>query len=123
MDGLREFLEDLRQKGLVRGRFLGVLNVAIGRRIARSDGTILSAGVTWRELAALFKRIRWDVELVRELGLDPADLPPRDRQRFWYTAITHAQVSSAAARAAGDALAAALAEVGYAVGPAPGGAG
>ena len=64
--------------------------------------------------------MRWDKEAVRELGLDPADLPPRDRQRFWYTAVAHAKVDSPAAVAAGDRLAEQLRPLGYAISPPPG---
>jgi hypothetical protein len=56
---------------------------------------------------------------VRELGLDPAELPPRDRQRYWYTAISQAKVTSAAALAAGEQLRAAAGKLGYTVHPAP----
>src|SRR6185312_8505293 len=87
MDSLRELLEAVRGQDLVRGRFRGLLHILVGRRITRADGSVVSSGMTWRDLAALFKRLRWDVEFVRELGLDPAALPPRDRQRLWYTAI------------------------------------
>jgi hypothetical protein len=48
-------------------------------------------------------------------------MPPRDRQRFWYTAIAHAQVDSAKACAAGDRLAKHLKKTGYVISPAPGG--
>ena len=54
------------------------------------------------------------------LGLNPATLPPRDRERFWNTAIGHARVDSPEATAAGDALALLLAPAGYVVGPPPG---
>ena len=120
MDELREFLNAVRNHGSVRGHFLGLLHILIGRRITRSDGTLVSGGMTWRELAALFKQLRWDKDVVRELKLDPADLPPRDRERFWYTAIAHAGVSSAAAKTAGDRLVGPLKALGYVVGPAPG---
>ncbi len=120
MDGVREFLESVRRSGRAKGRLLGALNIAIGRRISRADGTVLSSGITWRELAALLKQLRWDVNAVRELGLDPDELPPRDRIRFWYTAISHAQVFSAAAIKAGDTLAAEVADLGFVIGPAPG---
>ena len=119
MDRLREFLDAVRQHGLAEGRFLGLLHILIGRRVTLGDGTVVSAGLTWRAAAALLKRARWDRETVRELGLDPAALPPRDRQRYWYTAITHAQVDSPQARDAGKQLAAQLQPLGYQVGPAP----
>jgi hypothetical protein len=121
MDQLREFLEAVRREGLSPGNFQGLLHILIGRRISRTDGgALVSAGMTWREAAALLKRLRWDREAVRELGLDPAALPPRDRQRFWYAAIAAANLASEAACQAGDRLVEPLAKLGYTVGPAPG---
>jgi hypothetical protein len=120
MEGLREFLEKVRQNHLVRGHFRALLHVAIGRRVTRADGTVLSAGVTWRQLAELLRIVRWDKELVRELGLNPDDLPPRDRQRYWYTAIVAARVDAPDARAQGDAYAKLVAPLGFHIGPAPG---
>ena len=120
MDSLRELLEAVREHDLARGQFQGLLHIIVGRRISREDGTLISSGTTWRDLAALFKRLRWDREAVRELGLDPADLPPRDRQRFWYTAISRGGIDSAAAREAAEHLIESLGELGYVVGPAPG---
>jgi hypothetical protein len=105
----------------VEGNFLGLLHVLIGRRVTRADGTPVSPGLTWRALADLLKSLRWNKDAVRELGLDPADLPPRDRQRFWYTAIAQAHVDSPEAVAAGDRLAALVLPLGYVVSPAPGG--
>src|SRR3954469_20244943 len=83
MDGAQTFLDELRQHGLVEGNVLGLLHVLIGRRVTRADGTLVSPGLTWRALADLLKSLRWNKDAVRELGLDPAALPPRDRQRFW----------------------------------------
>jgi hypothetical protein len=120
MDPLREFLETVRSQGAARGRFRGLLNVLIGRRISTAAGELLSAGMTWRELAALLKRLRWEPERVEELGVDPATLPPRDRQRFWYSAIGQCGVASPEAGAEGDAVVEALTKLGYIVGPAPG---
>jgi hypothetical protein len=119
MDRLRDFLSELKRQGLAAGHFLGLLHVLIGRQISLADGTSVSSGVTWRELAALLKKTRWDRETVRELGLDPKALPPRDRQRFWYTAIAQAKVDSDQAVRAGDELAKRLEGLGYKVGPAP----
>jgi hypothetical protein len=121
MDGVQTFLDELRQRGLVEGNFHGLLHVLIGRRVTRADGTPVSPGLTWRALADLLKSLRWNKDAVRELGLDPADLPPRDRQRFWYTAIAQAHVDSPEAVAAGDRLAALVRPLGYVVSPAPGG--
>jgi len=120
MEGLREFLEKVRQNHLVRGHFRALLHVAIGRRIARADGTVLSTGVTWRQLSDLLRLMRWDKELVRELGLNPDDLPPRDRQRYWYAAIVSARVNSRETRDLGDAYAKLVGPLGFVIGPAPG---
>ncbi|MCS6851809.1 MAG: hypothetical protein NZ700_11645 [Gemmataceae bacterium] len=119
MDGLRELLEFLKQQEDARANFLGLLNVLIGRRISRSDGSMVSLGVTWREMAAALKKVRWDKDAVKQLGLDPARLPPRDRFRYWYTAIAQGRIDSPAATAAGDRLAEVLRAAGYVVGPAP----
>jgi hypothetical protein len=121
MDGVQTFLDELRQQGLVEGNFFGLLHVLIGRRVTRADGTLVSPGLTWRALADLLKSLRWNKDAVRELGLNPADLPPRDRQRFWYTAIAQARVDSPEAVAAGDRLAALVRPLGYVISPAPGG--
>jgi len=115
MDGAREFLEQVRQHQLLKGYFQGLLHLMIGRTIARADGTVLSTGLTWRQLAELLKVLRWDRECVREIGLDPDTLPPRDRQRFWYSAITQANVESAEAAAAADSLAKKMTAHGYKV--------
>jgi hypothetical protein len=115
MDVLREFLDDLKQRGLAEGHFLGLLNVVIGRRIDRADGTPVANGISWRDLAALLKKVRWEKGTVSDLSLDPAALPPRDRQRFWYTAIARAGVDSEAAQHAGDAFADLLRAAGYVV--------
>jgi hypothetical protein len=120
MEGLREFLEKARQSHLVKGHFRALLHVAIGRRIARTDGTLLSNGVTWRQLSELLRQLRWDKELVREIDLNPDDLPPRDRQRYWYAAIIAARVDAPDARLLGDAYARRVAPLGFVVGPAPG---
>ncbi len=119
MDALHALLDEVRKKGLVKGRLFGLLNVLIGRKVSKADSVVCN-GLTWRELAAILKKARWDRDGVREFGLDPDHLPPRDRQQFWYSAIARAGVDSAAATAAGDELAAALEKLGYEVGPAPG---
>ena len=120
MDALAELLHDLKQNGLATGNFLGFLHVLIGRRVAKKDGTPVIAGVTWRELAAQLKKQRWNTDAVKEIDLNPDDLPPRDRERFWYTAIIRARVDSEEAAKAGDKFAALLKKKGYEVGPAPG---
>jgi hypothetical protein len=115
MDALRRLLEDLKQHGLEHGHTLGLFQLLIGRQIRRDDGTPVSRGLTWRELAAVLKKVRWDKDGVRDFGVDPADLPPRDRQQYWYAAISKAHVDTAEAKQAGDALAALLKPLGYQV--------
>jgi hypothetical protein len=119
MEGIREVLEAARDQGLLTGRFRGLLHIAIGRRITRTNGTVVSSGVTWRELAPILKELRFDRDLVREFGTDPDALAPRDRERFWYTAIAQARVDSVEASNEADALAAELKRLGFHVGPNP----
>jgi hypothetical protein len=119
MDGVRDFLNDLLQHRSAQGHFLGLLHIVIGRRITRSEGTVVSTGVTWRDLASLLKQVRWDPEAARELGLDPDKLPARDRQRFWYMVIAQADVASAKAIEAGNRLATELQKHGYVISQAP----
>jgi hypothetical protein len=115
MDGLRQFLSDLKRHGYAQGNFLGLLNILVGRRVKTRSGTVVSEGLTWRAAAETLKRLRWDKEGVRELGLDPTLLPPRDRLRFWYLAISHAKIDSPEAMQAGERLAELLRSAGYEV--------
>jgi hypothetical protein len=120
MDVLCELLDDLKRRRYARGNFLGMLNVLIGRNIKGTDGAIISSGLTWRVLAEALKNARWDPEAVRELGLAPSDLPPRDRQRYWYQAIAQARVDSDQATEAGNRFAETLRSAGYEISPQPG---
>lgn len=120
MDGIREVLETIRRYNLAPRRLRGVFHIAIGRRIAKPDGTVLSQGITWRQLAAELKAARFDKDLVSELGIDPDTLSPRDRERFWYSAIGLAKVDSLEARQQADALTVLLLPLGFVVGPVPG---
>lgn len=119
MDGIRDFLDVVRRHALATGRLRGLFHIAIGRRIARADGTVLSSGLTWRQLASELKDLRFDKDLVAQLGIDPDALSPRDRERFWYAAIGLANVDSALARAEADALIAAVIPHGFLIGPPP----
>lgn len=120
MDGLNELLTKLHRQLPPGVTFIGLLNVLIGRKILNSQGQVISSGLTWRTAAVWLKRVRWDRDAVRDLGLDPRNLAPRDRERFWYGAIAHAQVDSPVARRAGDQAAVALAQLGYRVDPTAG---
>jgi hypothetical protein len=122
MDALSEFLNDQHRKGTAQGNFLGLLHILVGRRLESPDGTLLSNGLTWRELAALLKKVHWPREAVQELGLQEDALPPRDRVRYWYSAIAQARVDSDKAREEGDRVAELLRKAGFRVGPAPGAA-
>src|SRR5436309_2270353 len=119
MDGLREFLEQVRERNLAAGHLRGLFHVAIGRRITTTAGNLISAGATWRELAALLKLLRFDKDLVTEVGADPDELAPRDRQRYWYSAIALARPDSPEAIADAEKLIPLLKPLGYVVGPPP----
>ena len=118
MDQLRDFLDAIKDSGAAAGHFRGLLFVLIGQTIRAEDGTVVSTGLSWREASALLKLCRWDRLAVEELGLDPAALAPRDREKYWYTAIARANLGSAEARASGESLARAVAALGYTVGTA-----
>lgn len=120
MDGVREFLDAVRQQGMHVGRLRALLHVVIGRRIAREDGTEITQGATWREAANALRLLRWDREQAREVGEEPENLPPRDRQRYWYAVIRAAGVDTDQARAEGDDLAQAVRALGFIVAPPPG---
>ncbi len=121
MDALSSLFDELKKSGQIEGNFRGFLHVLIGRTISRRrDKAILSKGITWREMAAWLKKVRWDPEAVRELGIEPDALPPRDRERYWYSAVMQAKVDSPAGIEAGDRFAVVMRGLGYDVGPAPG---
>jgi hypothetical protein len=121
MDGVHELLNRLKKQGPRHDlSFLGLINVLVGRTIQNSGGSVISTGLTWRAAATWLKRVRWPKESVRELGLEPNELPPRDRERFWYTVISLGRIDSREAQAAGDRTAEALQALGYKVGPGPG---
>lgn len=119
MDQLQDVLEVIRLKGLAKGRLRGVFHIAIGRKLTRPDGVVISTGVTWRTLADILRDLRFDPEIVRELEVDPETLAPRDRFKFWYSAIGLAKVDSPAAFAEAEKLAAALKPLGVIVSPPP----
>lgn len=120
MDALQAFLEELKQLKVSDQHFLGMLHILVGRKVTREDGTPVSGGMTWRELAALLKKARWNKESAKNLGLELENFAPRDRERFWYMAIARAHVDSKEAREDAQQLAKLLLEHGYTIGPAPG---
>ncbi len=121
MDGIRDLLETALANGLVPGRFRGLLHIAIGRTVTKPDGTKLSSGLTWRELATLLKTLRFDQELGREVGADPDTLSPRDRERYWYAVIALARPDSPDAVAQAEQLIGSLKNLGFLVAAAPAG--
>lgn len=121
MADIRDLLETARDGNLAAAHLRGLLHVAIGRRVTTPDGTVVSAGVTWRELAGWLKLLRFDTDLVTQFGADPEALAPRDRNRFWYAAIASARVDSPEALTDAEQLAVKLVPLGFIVGPPPAG--
>lgn len=119
MDARLETLTRIKQERWAQGNLLGLLNVLIGRRIETADGQLISNGITWRELAALLKKVRWDKSATEELQLQDVNLPPREREKYWYAVITHANVGSEAAANAGDRLAVVMRRNGFVVSGSP----
>jgi hypothetical protein len=115
MEETLEFLTTLRDRGYVTGRLRALFHLLVGYRIRKGDGVVVSAGQTWRQLADLLFQLKWDREQVRELGLDPAALPPKDRQRFWYLAVIQSKLDSQEAKTEAIDLAQAILASGYTV--------
>jgi hypothetical protein len=115
MKPLNDFLAKVRQAQVPPGCFLGFLHVLIGKTLVTREGTLVSRGITWRELAARFRQARLDKDLVKELGVDPAQLPPRDREAYWFEALRRAQISSPQAQNQAAQLVSWLEKLGYEV--------
>jgi len=114
MDALTAFLNRLKKEPRAKKHFLGLLHALIGCRITTaSDGQVVSQGLSWRDLAAKLKKIRWDPDCVGQLGMEIRELPQRDRERLWYQVISRAEVDSPAAVASAAQLAEVLRELGY----------
>lgn len=116
MDQLIAFLEAVRAGGWAAGKFRGLLWVLVGMPVRLPDGEPISTGLSFRQLATLLRAARWDIEAVREFGLDPAALPPRDREKAWFAAITRAGLATDEAKAEGEQMAKVLRAQGYGVG-------
>lgn len=119
MDDVRALLEALDGKPFLKGHLRGLLHILIGRRITKADGTVVSAGLTWRQLATELKAAKFDKDLVAELGADPDTIAPRDREKMWYLAIGLAKVDSLEAIEQADRLMTSLKQLGYSIGPSP----
>ena len=120
MDALQAFLGELKHLKVADHHFLGMLHILIGRKVTREDGSPVSSGMTWRDLAAALKKARWNKDSATHLGLEFEKLAPRDRERFWYLVIARAGVDSEKSRQDADKLAKLLRTHGYVVGAAPG---
>ncbi|QEL19514.1 hypothetical protein [Limnoglobus roseus] len=119
MDEIRILLELIDDNHLAKNHLPGVFHILIGRRISKADGTVISTGLTWRQLAGVLKVAKFDKKLVNELGTDPDDLAPRDREKMWYLAIGLARVDSVNAIQQADQLVPLLKQHGYIIGPSP----
>jgi len=113
MDTLETFLAKLRTQSFPQDSFLGFLHVLIGGQLIDPQGNRAFSGISWRELAALLKKVRWDPGMVRQLGIDPTKLAPRDRERFWYQAICQAGLDSPSAKKSAQKLKGWLDRFGY----------
>ena len=71
MEGTQMMLQLARDHRLIAGHLRGLFHIAIGRTLTATDGTILSMGMSWRDLSQLLKAMKFDREHVRELGADP----------------------------------------------------
>lgn len=112
---LNEFLAKVRQAGIPEGCFLGLLHILVGKTLVTREGALVSRGVTWRELAARMRQARLDRELVKELGLEPTNLPPRDREAYWFEALRRAPIASPEAQNQAAQLVSWLEKLGYEV--------
>lgn len=119
MDEVRALLEALDEKPFLKGHLRGLLHILIGRKITKADGTVVSGGLTWRQLATELKAAKFDKDLVAELGADPDAIAPRDREKMWYLAIGLARVDSVEAIEQAEQLLPSLKQLGYTIGPSP----
>ena len=117
MDPLRDFLESVRRHHVAQGNLRGLLHILIGRRSRRKMGRPCRRA-TWRELAAVLKKVRWDRQAAAELGIDLATLPPRDRGDSG--TLSSAVPPSIHPKRAGGRRLIASKKLGYEIGPAPG---
>ncbi len=117
---LLDLLNLVREKQYASQLLRGLFHVLVGRTIHSSQGDVISEGLPWRRAAELLKEAHFDRQLVRSIGLNPDDLSPKDRAKFWYQAMSRAKLDSAAVRAEGDQLAEFVMPYGFIIGPAPG---
>lgn len=74
-ESLEGFLLRLRPQTFPQECFLGFLHVLISGALVDDMGASLS----WPKLARFgfcFEKVRWDPTMVRQMGIDPAVLPP-----------------------------------------------
>ena len=90
-----------------------MLNLLVAYRITDESGQVISNGLTFRQVSEKLKKSRWNPDDVETLGLKSAELPQRDRLRFWYVALVRAGVGCSKAMMEADTLAKAVKKVGY----------
>ena len=115
IESLEGFLLRLRPQTFPQECFLGFLHVLISGALVDDMGGRPFPGQSWRDLASVLKKVRWDPTMVRQMGIDPAVLPPRDRERFWYQAICMAKIDSLDAKRSAVKLKGWLDKFGYKV--------
>lgn len=113
MDAIDQFLLTVKTKSLHLGRFLGLLNLLVAYRITDETGQVISNGLTFKLVSEKLKKNRWNPEDVETLGLKSAELPQKDRLRFWYVALVRAGVGGTKASMEADTLAKAVKKIGY----------
>ena len=113
MDALDKFLLALKEDSICQGRFLGLIRLLVAYKIYDKNGDPVSLGVTFRTLAEKLKKARWDTSQINVLGINPKELPQRDRYRFWYVALVRSKVNDPAAIKEADDLANKIMNIGY----------
>jgi hypothetical protein len=114
-ESLESFLLRLRPQAFPPETFLGLLHLLISGSLADEQGNRPFPGQSWRDLASVLKKVRWDPSMVKQMGIDPTTLAPRDRERFWYQAICMAKIDSPEAKRSAQKLKGWLDKFGYRV--------
>lgn len=113
MDALDNFLLALKEGSITKGRILGLIRLLVAYKIYDKNGDPVTLGVTFRTLAEKLKKARWETSEIDALGINPKELPQRDRYRFWYVALVRSKVNDPVAIKEADELANKIMNIGY----------